>query len=134
MIAVLLALACSTPAPVGEPVVAPSSAPVAPTAMARKDVTIEDLDAARATGARIVDVRTAEEFAAGHVPGAQNFPIDELDPMSSDAWAKDAPIYLICEKGGRSKVAADKLAAAGYDARNVLGGTAEWRAKGLPVE
>ncbi len=134
MIALLLAFACATSAPVAEPVAPPVSAQVAPTAMARKDVSVEDLDAARATGARIVDVRTAEEFAGGHVPGAQNFPIDQLDPMSADAWSKDEPIYLICEKGGRSKAAADKLAAAGYDARNVLGGTSEWRAKGLPVE
>lgn len=132
MIALLFALACST---VPAEATQPTSTVSAPTALAaRKDVTVEDLDAARAKGARIVDVRTPEEFAGGHVPGAQNFPIDQLDPMSTDAWSKDEPIYLICEVGGRSKAAADKLAAAGYDARNVVGGTSEWRAKGLPVE
>ena len=69
MIALLLVFACSTPAPVA--VAPPASVPVAPTALAaRTDVTVEDLDAARAKGARIVDVRTAEEFAGGHVPGA----------------------------------------------------------------
>lgn len=117
------------------PVAAPVSKPAAPTALAaRKDVSVDQLYAAVQEGAKVIDVRTPGEYASGHVPGAVNIPMSQLDPLSAEAWPKDQPVYLICAVGGRSQGAADRLAKAGYDARNVLGGTQAWRAKGFPVE
>lgn len=99
----------------------------------RSDVDIPAFVAAHAQGAKVVDVRTPGEFAAGHVPGAVNLPLNELradDPRLPEG----EPLYVICEVGGRSSRAADTLAAAGRSVVNVQGGTRAWRDAGQPVE
>ena len=117
---------------------APSGAQVAaaPAPAAAKDVSVTALAEAQARGARILDVRTVTEWNEGHVPGAIHVPLDQLD-AEAPALAgvpKDQPVYLICASGGRSKVAANRLAKAGFQAYNVEGGTNGWIAAGLPVE
>ena len=84
----------------------------------------------------VIDVRSAEEFAGGHVPGARNIPLDQLEARKAELDAqKGAALYLICEKGGRSASATQTLAAAGFvKPINVTGGTAAWRAAGFPIE
>ena len=83
----------------------------------------------------MVDVRTPKEYAEGHVPGAQSIPLDQLPARMTELSShKDAPIYLICESGGRSARASDLLTAAGYQAVNIDGGTYAWREAGLPTE
>jgi len=64
----------------------------------------------------LVDVRTAEEFNAGHLENAQN--IDWFDPNFSDQFKavdKDKTIYLYCKVGGRSAKAQEKLKSLGFD-------------------
>jgi rhodanese-related sulfurtransferase len=83
---------------------------------------------------QFVDVRTPEEYAAGHAPRAVNIPLDTLD-ANLDRLETNEPIYLICESGNRSKKAAEKLKEAGFNnVLSVAGGTAAWKAAGLPIE
>nr|PMH96944.1 hypothetical protein BCU55_19235 [Shewanella sp. 10N.286.48.A6] len=66
-------------------------------------------------GAMILDVRTAEEFAAGHLEGAINIPFNiALKELNKQNIAKDTAIVLYCRSGRRSGIANDELAAAGY--------------------
>lgn len=62
-----------------------------------------------------VDVRTEEEFAAGHPEGAVNIPITpDFAGVMEQRFAKDAPIIVGCRTGPRSALAAKELAAAGF--------------------
>lgn len=100
----------------------------------RSDISVEDFAPKLAAGAPVIDVRTTGEFARGHVEGAVNLPLGSWTP-SDDALQgyRGATLYVICQSGGRSAKAADELAAAGFDAVNVLGGTGAWVRAGKPV-
>ncbi len=83
---------------------------------------------------QFIDVRTAEEYSAGHATRAINIPLDEL-PKRYDRLEKNEPVYIICETGRRSKEAADILSANGFkEVISITGGTAAWREAGLPIE
>ena len=70
----------------------------------------------------IIDVRTPEEFAGGHVPGALNVPVDQISRVQQLVPDKQAPLYLYCASGARSMMAAGALKRMGYqDATNVGG-------------
>ncbi len=88
------------------------------------------------TAPLVLDVRTTDEFTAGHVPGARNIPLGDLSAHLGDLEAsKAAPIYVICESGGRSAKATRLLLDAGFKGPvNVAGGTGAWRTAGHPVE
>jgi phage shock protein E len=77
-------------------------------------------------GARLVDVRTAGEFVAGHVPGAINIPVQQLDARMNELQPKDAPIVLYCRSGHRSGTAARMLKRAGFAAVHDLGPMSRW--------
>ena len=84
----------------------------------------------RAARGRLIDVRTPVEFAAVHAAGAENVPLDRLDA----AAVGPGPVTVICQSGGRGKLACDRLRAAGLaDVANVEGGTAAWERAGLPT-
>lgn len=68
-----------------------------------------------AAGARVVDVRTPQEFAAGHVPGAVNVPFDEVTRRTAELGDPDAPLVLYCRTGRRSGIAAEALRRLGYE-------------------
>ena len=87
-------------------------------------------------GAVLLDVRTPDEYAGGHIPGAQSFPIEGLaDRLEELAPHKAADLHLVCASGGRSALAQGMLAQAGFaHPINVEGGTRAWIAAGLPVE
>lgn len=75
----------------------------------------------------IVDVRTPEEFATGHVPGAINVPNEEiLDQMPEQLPDADAEILVYCRSGRRSKEAANKLIEMGYTNVYDFGGIIDW--------
>lgn len=57
------------------------------------------------SGARIIDVRTPEEYNEGHYPGAENIPIDEIIRNGFDSDDKSEQIVLYCKSGGRSGTA-----------------------------
>lgn len=85
----------------------------------------------------LIDVRTPAEYRSVHAEGATLMPLQDLDPklLLSQRAGSDAPLYVICQGGGRSQQACERLAAAGVsNVVNVAGGTNAWVAAGLPVE
>jgi rhodanese-related sulfurtransferase/predicted RNA binding protein YcfA (HicA-like mRNA interferase family) len=85
--------------------------------------------------ALLVDVRPPEEFAAGHLAGAVNVPLSELDGYLRDL-PRDREVVAYC-RGPYCVLAYDAVARMrdrGYQARRLEGGYPEWAAAGLPVE
>ncbi|QNA90775.1 rhodanese-like domain-containing protein [Massilia sp. Dwa41.01b] len=83
----------------------------------------------------VVDVRTAEEFAAGHVRDAKNIPLADFGNRIGELEkAKSRTVVVICQSGARSDKAVRLLKAAGFaDALSLEGGMTAWTAAGLPV-
>ena len=82
----------------------------------------------------LLDVRTPAEFSARKAVGARNIPLDALETMA-DSLPKNAPLLLLCEKGGRASIAAAKLQEHGFKDLHVIeGGTEAWASLGFPVE
>ena len=73
----------------------------------------------------ILDVREIHEYAAGHIPSAENFPLSTLGSDFSKL-DKDQKYYVICQAGGRSAKAYDFLDAQGFDVINIEGGMNNW--------
>ncbi len=64
----------------------------------------------------ILDVRTSSEFNAGHLPGAVNIPLDELnDQIDTFSSFKDSSVLVYCQSGKRSTLAISDLKQAGYN-------------------
>jgi phage shock protein E len=79
-----------------------------------------------AKGARLIDVRTAAEFEAGHIPDAENVPIEGL-PAAAGVWDKAAPLVVYCATGARSANASAYLKAQGFThVYNLTAGVAAW--------
>lgn len=84
--------------------------------------------------AQFVDVRTPEEYNAGHPSRAMNIPLAEL-ASKLDRLERNEPVYVICQTGRRSKEASEILVKNGFAwVFNVSGGVAAWNAAGLPTE
>ncbi len=79
-----------------------------------------------AGGAHLVDVRTSREFAAGHLPGATNVPLQELERRLGSLGPKDRPIVVYCHSGQRSGVAKRLLLANGFTKIHNLGAMSSW--------
>jgi rhodanese-related sulfurtransferase len=97
-----------------------------------RTATVDELEAARLRGCRIIDVREPHEYRSGHVPGAASLPVDQV-PLHVSGLSRRRPLYLMCESGNRSRRVAEYLHAHGFDAHTVDGGTSAWRAAGRPV-
>jgi phage shock protein E len=76
-------------------------------------------------GALLVDVRTPGEFASGHIAGAINIPVQELDGRLAELGSKSRPVVLYCRSGARSAQAVRVITSAGYQAHN-LGAMGRW--------
>lgn len=97
-----------------------------------REVTQEAFAAAWADGALVIDVREADEYAAGHVPGAHLMALRTV-PARCGELPTDRPVFVICVSGNRSKTAADWMNSRGVDAYSVTGGTGAWARAGRPV-
>jgi phage shock protein E len=75
----------------------------------------------------ILDVRTPEEYAQAHVPGAKNIPVQELQARVAELGANDTPIVVYCRSGARSAAAATLLARAGFARVTDIGAMGNWR-------
>jgi rhodanese-related sulfurtransferase/DNA-binding transcriptional ArsR family regulator len=83
----------------------------------------------------VLDVRPAEEYAAGHVPGAINVPVDRLEKyLSKLPKRKEVIAYCRGPYCLMSFEAVEKLRKRGFKAKRLQDGYPEWRAAGLPVE
>lgn len=81
----------------------------------------------------IVDVRSADEFKAGHLKQSRNIPLDQLGARLGEL-DKSAPVLVVCAAGARAARGASQLRRAGFDNVYVLGGGfAEWQSQGLPT-
>jgi rhodanese-related sulfurtransferase len=89
------------------------------------EASVDELEAALQSGARLVDVREPDEYEAGHVPGAVLVPLATV-PDSLDQFATDGPTYVICKSGARSYRACEFLADHGLEGINIEGGTMAW--------
>lgn len=83
-----------------------------------------EAEAQVAAGAVLVDVRSREEYAAGHLPGALNVPVDDL--RSRLAELPDRPLLVYCGVGQRGNVAVRMLTQLGFKAANLDGGYTTW--------
>ena len=83
-------------------------------------------------GAVLVDVREAQEWRAGHAPGATHIPLGQLQRRMS-SLPKDRTVIAVCRSGGRSRMATSQLSQAGYEVRNLSGGMVAWERSGLPL-
>jgi rhodanese-related sulfurtransferase len=84
----------------------------------------------------VIDVCQPEEFAAGHVVGARNVPLAELESkLAATVKNKSLPLILTCQSGARSARAVALAKKLGYEnVQSLGGGMAGWRAANLPVE
>jgi rhodanese-related sulfurtransferase len=88
----------------------------------------------KAQQALVVDVREADEFAAGHIPGAVNMPLSTFQASKLPA-AKGKTVILNCLGGKRSGLALDKCVAAQAAVdTHLAGGFGAWKSAGLPIE
>lgn len=80
-------------------------------------------------GALLLDVRTPEEYAEGHLPGARNLPLQSLEGIAAVAPAKDVPLYVYCRSGARSGQATGQLQRMGYTKVTNIGGIMNYHGK-----
>jgi len=82
----------------------------------------------------LVDVRTAGEYARGHVPGAVNIPLSEIAGRTAEL-PDDQPVVVVCASGNRSKSGCAQLTKAGFkNIYNFNGGTSAWKSAGFSLE
>ena len=86
----------------------------------------DELDALRAEGWTVLDVRTPEELASGTIPGSLNAPLDELRQQLASLG--DGPFVVFCQVGQRGHTATALLHDLGKTARNFDGGFLTWQA------
>ncbi len=86
--------------------------------------------------AMVVDVCSAQEYAAGHINGARHIPLDELSSrLPEQVKNKSLPLLMVCASGARARKAADTARRLGYPNAQVLaGGLRAWKDANLPVQ
>ena len=106
-----------------------------PPAQAWRSVDVSALATALDNGAvpLLVDVRSEAEYAAGHIEGALNVPIDQVDARIAELGPKERELYVVCQSGRRSAMVSASLVKRGYAPVEVTGGTAAWVSAGKPV-
>ena len=91
-----------------------------------KSKAVNDLAAeVEAKTLNLIDVREADEFASGHLPGAINLPLSDFLERYGEL-DKDKSYHIICRSGARSAQACAFLEEEDYDVTNVAGGTIAW--------
>jgi len=95
-------------------------------------VTVAELTDDVLAKVHVLDVSEADEWAGGHIDGAQHIPLGDL-PARFEELPDDKQVVCVCAVGGRSGRAAHFLNAAGKDAVNLDGGMVRWQAAGRPV-
>jgi rhodanese-related sulfurtransferase len=104
-----------------------------PLAPVSQEALIERLDDG-AKAPYVLDVRTADEYVSGHVPGAVNIPHDQLASRLAEV-PKDRDVVLYCRSGRRAVLAAEVLADNGYARlEHLQGDITAWVDQGRPVE
>ena len=84
-------------------------------------------------GVQVIDVRTEQEHEAGHISGTRLIELSDL-ATEADSIDRNMPVIFYCRSGGRSAMATEAFAQAGFDAHNMAGGMLAWEAAGLALE
>jgi phage shock protein E len=92
----------------------PAAAPAAASSAQAAIVDGKEAHRLVAAGVKVVDVRTPEEFADGHVPGAVNIPYDEVVARVREIGTPSTPVLVYCYSGGRAATAAKALQEIGF--------------------
>lgn len=84
----------------------------------------------------VIDVCSPEEFAQGHVIGAKNLPVGELEAkLAQVVKNKSTPVVMVCQVGARSSRAVATAQKLGYEkVQSLAGGLKAWQAANMPVE
>ncbi|WP_225829953.1 rhodanese-like domain-containing protein [Streptomyces sp. NK08204] len=84
----------------------------------------------------VIDVRTPGEYAAGHLPGALNIPLDQVRRALPELRhaAERGDVLMVCASGARSQSACGILAEQGIAAATLAGGTGAWAAEGHELQ
>lgn len=102
-----------------------------------RELTIQQAQDAIGQADVLIDVREADEFAAGHLPGAVLVPRGVLEFKLSGTPAlsgRDLKVVLYCKTSGRAALAAQTMQSMGYlDVSSIAGGFDAWVAAGKPV-
>lgn len=98
-----------------------------------KEVSREEAKKLVEDGAQLVDVRAEHEWDAGRIEGASHLPLAELSERVGEL-DRERPVVLYCRGGNRSTMAAEALAAEGFDAVKLSEGIVGWAEAGLPLE
>jgi adenylyltransferase/sulfurtransferase len=107
--------------------------PRTPAVTALRDYAVDMAEACRLMAERdvhIIDVRSASEYRAGHIPGALNYPLEALDELN----ALDSRLLVVCAAGVRSATAVQYLRSKGMVAWSLAGGMGAWFSAGNSVE
>ena len=98
-----------------------------------KTITVQELRARLSSGdaIKLIDVRSAGEYAAGHVPQAMNVPLEEVDHRIADFHG--GQVAVLCQAGTRAGIACEMLNGRHDGLLLVQGGTDAWIAEGGPV-
>lgn len=119
---VALAWGCAHPPPSSAARAEATPAATAEAAAAEGRVTATEARALVQAGARLVDVRTLEDFDAGHLPGAIHLPLETLGERATSELAPlDAPVVVYCNTGNRSGRATELLRSLGFTEVHDLG-------------
>lgn len=97
----------------------------------QKSCTVSEVSSMVEQGQRVqmIDVRSPQEFAEGHIPGAVNIPLDEIEARIADVNIHDT-VVVVCQAGTRAQMACDLLESRLQSSRKLEGGTDAWRASG----
>ena len=100
------------------------------------DIPAGQLPELRLNSAALVDVRSPEEYAAGHLKGAVNIPHDRIaEDIAASVPDKNTPVILYCRSGRRADTALKTMRAMGYEEVQTYGGLEDAQERlGLPVE
>lgn len=102
-----------------------------------KEIPLEKVDQAIVDADVVVDVREADEFAAGHLPGAIHMSRGMLEfkfSANPALQSRDTKVLLYCKTSGRAALAATALHEMGYlNVQSIAGGFDAWAAAGKPV-
>jgi rhodanese-related sulfurtransferase len=98
-----------------------------------REISREQAQELLAEGAQLVDVRADHEWEMGRIAGASHLPLAELSERVEEI-DRDRPVVLYCRGGNRSTMAAEALAAEGFDASKLTEGIVGWAGAGLPLD
>jgi rhodanese-related sulfurtransferase len=97
-----------------------------------REIDVVDVPSSFGDADVLLDVREDDEWARGHVAGAQHIPLGDVAARMGEL-DHDATLYVMCHAGGRSMRAAQYLARNGFEPINVSGGMLAWAGAGRPV-